>query len=87
MATPIDARFWNRVARRYARAKIGDPQGYERSLERTRALLGPGDRVLELGCGTGMTALRLAGSVQAYLATAIIYLTNPAPEATANLTS
>ncbi len=64
-----DARFWDRIARKYARSKIGDPQGYERSLERSRSLLGPGDRVLELGCGTGTTALRLAGSVQSYLAT------------------
>jgi ubiquinone/menaquinone biosynthesis C-methylase UbiE len=34
-------------------------------------LLGSGDKVLELGCGTGTTALRLAGAVQDYLATDI----------------
>ena len=33
--------------------------------------MGSGDRVLELGCGTGTTALRLAGNVQDYLATDI----------------
>lgn len=66
-----DARFWDRASRRYSRAKISDQGGYERTLERTRALLNPNDRVLELGCGTGTTALRLASSVQSYLATDI----------------
>lgn len=65
------ARFWDRVARRYAAAAISDLPGYERSVERTRALLKPGDAVLELGCGTGSTALRLASASGPYLATDI----------------
>jgi SAM-dependent methyltransferase len=65
------ARFWDRVARRYAAAAISDLPGYERSVERTRALLTPGDAVLELGCGTGSTALRLASACGPYLATDI----------------
>ncbi|MBX9615168.1 MAG: methyltransferase domain-containing protein [Caulobacteraceae bacterium] len=69
MTTASDARFWDRIARKYARDAIADPGGYERTLERTRALLSPDDEVLELGCGTGSTALRLAGDVQGYLAT------------------
>lgn len=71
MSAASDARFWDRTSRKYARSAIADPAGYERTLERTRGLLGPGDRVLELGCGTGTTALRLAGDVQGYLATDI----------------
>lgn len=71
MNTASDTRFWDRTSRKYASAKIADQAGYERTLDRTRALLGPDDRVLELGCGTGTTALRLAGDVQSYLATDI----------------
>jgi ubiquinone/menaquinone biosynthesis C-methylase UbiE len=71
MSTASDARFWDRTSRKYSTSKIADQAGYERTLDRTRALLRPDDRVLELGCGTGTTALRLAGNVQSYLATDI----------------
>ncbi|MBX9826369.1 MAG: methyltransferase domain-containing protein [Xanthobacteraceae bacterium] len=66
-----DARFWDRSSRKYAMGSIADQAGYERTLDRTRSLLGPGDKVLELGCGTGTTALRLAVEVEDYLATDI----------------
>lgn len=69
MSTASDARFWDGISRKYAKDAIADQGGYERTLERTRALLKPDDRVLELGCGTGSTAIRLAGGVQNYLAT------------------
>ncbi|WP_048648174.1 class I SAM-dependent methyltransferase [Nitratireductor soli] len=71
MSATSDARFWDRTSRRYARSAVADAAGYERTLERTAALLGADDRVLELGCGTGTTALRLAGGVRRYLATDI----------------
>jgi ubiquinone/menaquinone biosynthesis C-methylase UbiE len=71
MSITSDARFWDRTSRKYARSAMADQAGYERTLDRTRALLGSGDRVLELGCGTGTTALRLARDVQDYLATDI----------------
>lgn len=71
MSTASDSRFWDRSSRRYAKGAIADQPGYERTLDRTRALLKPGDRVLELGCGTGTTALQLAGDVRDYLATDI----------------
>lgn len=68
MSTVSDARFWDRSSKSYARSRISDQAGYERTLERTSALLKPDDRVLELGCGTGTTALRLAGGIESYLA-------------------
>jgi ubiquinone/menaquinone biosynthesis C-methylase UbiE len=71
MSTASDARFWDRISRKYAKDVIADQGGYERTLGRTRALLKPDDRLLELGCGTGSTALRLAGDARSYLATDI----------------
>lgn len=64
-----DAEFWNRAARKYATHSIADLPSYERTIERVRGLLGPSDSVLELGCGTGSTALLLAGGTARYLAT------------------
>ncbi|MEM1375885.1 MAG: class I SAM-dependent methyltransferase [Pseudomonadota bacterium] len=52
--------FWDRMARKYAKGKIGDQAGYERSLERTRGFLTPDMDVVEIGCGTGTTALHHA---------------------------
>jgi SAM-dependent methyltransferase len=63
------AQFWNRIARKYAADKIADMPGYEASLARVRALLTPEQSVLEVGCGTGSTALRLAADVRSYLGT------------------
>lgn len=64
-----DAGFWDRMARRYAKSSIRDMAGYEHTLARTSALLTSNTSVLELGCGTGTTALRLAEQAPSYLAT------------------
>jgi len=63
------ARFWDRTARRYAADPIADAAGFENSLRRTAALLSPSQDVLEVGCGTGTVALRLAAGTRRYLAT------------------
>ena len=53
-------RFWDKVAAKYAKAPIGDMDAYRYTLERTRSYIHPTDTILELGCGTGSTALELA---------------------------
>jgi ubiquinone/menaquinone biosynthesis C-methylase UbiE len=64
-------RFWDRAAAKYARTPIKDEAAYARTLERTCAHLTSADRVLEVGCGTGTTALTLAGHVAHVTATDI----------------
>ncbi len=61
--------FWDRVAPKYARKRVDDPSAYEEKLALAASLLQPSDRVLEIGCGTGTTALRLAPNVTYYTAT------------------
>lgn len=63
------ARFWDRIAVKYAADPIADMAGYEATLRRVQGLLSTEDDVLELGCGTGTTALRLAPFTRRLLAT------------------
>jgi ubiquinone/menaquinone biosynthesis C-methylase UbiE len=61
--------FWNRFADRYAARPIKDVTAHEAMLADAAARLRPGDRVLEIGCGTGGVAIRLAAGVSRYVAT------------------
>lgn len=63
------ARFWNRFADRYAARPIKDVAAYDAMLADVATRLRPEDRVLEIGCGTGGTAIRLAAGVSQYIAT------------------
>ncbi len=65
------ARFWDRFAERYARRPVPDEAIYQRKLAHTRSLLRPDMVVLEVGCGTGTTALHHAPHVAHILATDI----------------
>lgn len=49
--------FWDKMAARYAAQPIADESAYQRKLRETRARLRPDMDLLELGCGTGSTAL------------------------------
>lgn len=54
------ADFWNKVAQRYSRMPVSNPAAFERKIDITVAHLNPRALVLEIGCGTGSLALRLA---------------------------
>ena len=63
------AHFWDRIAVKYAADPIADMAGYENTLRRVQGLLSADQDVLEIGCGTGTTALRLAPFTRRLLAT------------------
>ena len=63
------AKFWDKIAPKYAKDPISDMAAYEYTLGRTKSYLKPDDRVLELGCGTGSTALLLAPDVREIVGT------------------
>lgn len=63
--------FWDKIAEKYAKKPIADTDAYNAKLARVRALLRDDEKVLEIGCGTGSTALSLAPTVAEITATDI----------------
>ncbi|MDG1068412.1 MAG: class I SAM-dependent methyltransferase [Sulfitobacter sp.] len=63
--------FWDKAAPKYAKDPISDMDGYNQTLDRMRVLLKSHHKVLEIGCGTGSTALQLANGVSRYIGTDI----------------
>ena len=57
-------KFWDKTAERYARSPVSDEATYEKKLAETRGVFRPDMRVLEVGCGTGTTAIHHAPHVQ-----------------------
>ncbi|MGH1331685.1 MAG: class I SAM-dependent methyltransferase [Paracoccaceae bacterium] len=53
----ISPRFWNWIANFYSKNPVADQASYARKLEQTQAILRPDWQMLELGCGTGTTAI------------------------------
>jgi ubiquinone/menaquinone biosynthesis C-methylase UbiE len=49
--------FWNKLADKYSRRPISDEAAYQKKLEVTRKYFQPDMEVLEIGCGTGTTAI------------------------------
>jgi ubiquinone/menaquinone biosynthesis C-methylase UbiE len=52
-----EAAFWNKLADKYSRRPVADEAAYQKKLEVTREYFQPGMEVLEVGCGTGSTAI------------------------------
>ena len=50
-------KFWDRIAKRYAKKPVGNEAAYQKKLAKTREHFRPGMEVLEIGCGTGSTAI------------------------------
>ena len=71
MTTTRKTRFWDRIAARYAKRPVADEAAYQRKLEVTRELLRPDMELLEVGCGTGSTAIAHAPFVKHIRATDI----------------
>jgi cyclopropane fatty-acyl-phospholipid synthase-like methyltransferase len=69
MALSKQQKFWNRIAARYAARPLKDVTAYDAMICDVASRLKPGDHVLELGCGTGGTAIRLAPHVLHWMAT------------------
>ena len=67
----VNAAFWDKAAEKYAASKIGDMAGYEQTLTRTRSYLSQDNHLLEVGCGTGGTAIKLSRFVAKVTATDI----------------
>ena len=57
-------KFWDRIAKRYAKKPVGNEAAYQRKLSMTREYFRPDMEVLEIGCGTGSTAIAHAPYVR-----------------------
>lgn len=57
-------RFWDRIADRYSKKPVPDEAVYQKKLRITREYLNPTMQVLEMGCGTGSTAINHAPFVK-----------------------
>lgn len=59
-----DTAFWNAIAEKYSRQPLGNPAAFDRKIAITKARMQPRDVVLDIGCGTGSLALRLAADAR-----------------------
>jgi ubiquinone/menaquinone biosynthesis C-methylase UbiE len=61
--------FWNKLADKYSRRPVADEASYRKKLAITREYFRPDMEVLEIGCGTGSTAIEHAPFVKHIRAT------------------
>jgi 2-polyprenyl-3-methyl-5-hydroxy-6-metoxy-1,4-benzoquinol methylase len=64
-------KFWDRIAERYSKRPVADEASYQKKLAKTREYFRPTMEVLEIGCGTGSTAIAHAPHVAHIRATDI----------------
>lgn len=51
------AKFWDKIAKRYSKQPVADEESYQKKLQKSREYFRPDIEVLEIGCGTGSTAI------------------------------
>ncbi len=64
-------KFWDNTAERYSKSPVRDEALYQEKLKKTQKYLTQESKVLEIGCGTGTTALHHAPFAGEILATDI----------------
>ncbi|MES9991590.1 MAG: class I SAM-dependent methyltransferase [Candidatus Thiodiazotropha sp.] len=57
-------KFWNLIASKYAASPIADETAYQKKIKIIKSYLTSGDRVLDIGCGTGTQCDDLANRVK-----------------------
>jgi arsenite methyltransferase len=55
-----DTAFWNKIAEKYSRDPVKNPGAFERKVAIAKSRMRPDAVILDVGCGTGSLALRLA---------------------------
>jgi 2-polyprenyl-3-methyl-5-hydroxy-6-metoxy-1,4-benzoquinol methylase len=63
------AAFWDKISEGYSKSPIKDTVSYEATLDRVRHWITPDMRGIELGCGTGSTAVKLAPDLKSLTGT------------------
>jgi len=60
---PKSDKFWDKIAKRYAKSTVSDEETYQKKLAETQSFFRPDMRIVEIGCGTGTTAVHHAPHV------------------------
>jgi SAM-dependent methyltransferase len=68
-STSYQQKFWDKHSKSYANKPIKYPLSYQKKLKRTQQYLNQSSKVLEIGCGTGMTAIKHSGYAKHIVAT------------------
>ena len=71
-------RFWDRIAERYARKPVPDEAVYQEKLKVTREYFRADTDVLEIGCGTGSTAILRSSPAIVETASSMRLMSTPA---------